>query len=204
MKNIKSLSLSLILATVLFTGCTTQAQFVGSNNLKSVPVTMGIDRQDFEKAASDMMESLLSSGALNKREGGRYIVMISDILNDTTQRIDTRMLTKKIRISMLKSGKAVITSAVGTERDDTTINATRSVRSNKEFNQATSIKSGQLLNAELGLSGRIMQRTAKTNDGDQLVEYYFQLTLTNAANGLAYWEDEVIVGKIGSNDSVTW
>lgn len=105
---------------------------------------------------------------------------------------------------MLKSGKAVITSAVGTERDDTTIEATRSTRNSSEFNQKTSIKSGQLINAELGLSGRIMQRAAKTNDGDQLVEYYFQLTLTNAANGLAYWEDEVIVGKLGSNDTVTW
>lgn len=204
MKNIKLLGLSILVGTFLFTGCTTQPQTIGANSVKEAPVTMGIDRQDFEKTASDMVESLLNSGALNKKEGGRYIVMISDILNDTTQRIDTRMLTKKIRVAMLKSGKAVITSAVGTERDDTTINATRAVRNSKEFNQATAIKSGQLINAELGLSGRIMQRSAKTNDGDQLVEYYFQLTLTNAVNGLAYWEDEIIVGKLGSNDSVTW
>ncbi len=193
-----------ITATLLFTGCTKQPELLGVSSKTKAPVTLGIDRQDFEKAASDMVESLLTSGALNKREGGRYIVMISDIVNDTTQRIDTRMLTKKIRVSMLKSGKAVITSAVGTERDDTTINATRSTRNSKEFNQATSIKEGQLINAELGLSGRIMQRTAKTADDNQLVEYYFQLTLTNAVNGLAYWEDEVVVGKLGSNDTVSW
>lgn len=204
MKNIKLISMGLLTSTLLFTGCSQQPQIMGSNSVKSAPVTMGIDRQDFEKAASDMIESLLTSGALNKNGGGRYVVMISDIINDTTQRIDTRMLTKKMRVSMLKSGKAVITSAVGTERDDTTIEATRSTRNSSEFNQKTSIKSGQLINAELGLSGRIMQRAAKTNDGDQLVEYYFQLTLTNAANGLAYWEDEVIVGKLGSNDTVTW
>lgn len=204
MKNIKLISMGLLTSTLLFTGCSQQPQIMGSNSVKAAPITMGIDRQDFEKAASDMIESLLTSGALNKNGGGRYVVMISDIINDTTQRIDTRMLTKKMRVSMLKSGKAVITSAVGTERDDTTIEATRSTRNSSEFNQKTSIKSGQLINAELGLSGRIMQRAAKTNDGDQLVEYYFQLTLTNAANGLAYWEDEVIVGKLGSNDTVTW
>lgn len=204
MKNIKLISMGLLTSTLLFTGCSQRPQIMGSNSVKAAPVTMGIDRQDFEKAASDMIESLLTSGALNKNGGGRYVVMISDIINDTTQRIDTRMLTKKMRVSMLKSGKAVITSAVGTERDDTTIEATRSTRNSSEFNQKTSIKSGQLINAELGLSGRIMQRAAKTNDGDQLVEYYFQLTLTNAANGLAYWEDEVIVGKLGSNDTVTW
>lgn len=204
MKNIKLAGLSIVVGTFLFTGCTTQPQFVGGNTVKETPVTMGLDRQDFEKAASDMVESLLISGALNKKDGGRYVVMISDIINDTTQRIDTRLLTKKIRMAMARSGKAVITSAVGTERDDTTINATRAVRDSKEFNQSTAIKSGQLINAELGLSGIIMQRTAKTNDGDQLVEYYFQLTLTNAVNGLAYWEDEVIVGKLGSNDTVAW
>ncbi|MGJ0336114.1 penicillin-binding protein activator LpoB [Aliarcobacter cryaerophilus] len=204
MKNIKSISLGLLTATILFTGCTNQPQIMGSNSTKTAPVTMGIDRQDFEKAASDMVESLLNSGALNKKAGGRYVVMISDIVNDTTQRIDTRMLTKKIRVAMLRSGKAVITSAVGTERDDTTINATRSARNNSEFNQQTAIKDGQLINAELGLAGRIMQRAAKTADNDQMVEYYFQLTLTNAANGLAYWEDEVIIGKLGSNDTVTW
>lgn len=202
--NKKLLITSALAGTLLFTGCTTQPQLLGGASAQKAPMTMGIDRQDFEKAASDMVESLLTSGALNKREGGRYIVMISDIVNDTTQRIDTRMLTKKIRVAMLKSGKAVITSAIGTERDDTTINATRSTRGNKEFNQATSVKSGQLINAELGLSGRIMQRAAKTSDGDQLVEYYFQLTLTNAVNGLAYWEDEVVVGKLGSNQTVTW
>ncbi len=204
MKNIKLIISTLILSTLLFTGCTQQPQFVGNNSGKAAPVSMGIDRQDFERTASDMLASLLNSGALNKRNGGRYVVMISDVVNDTTQRINTKMLTKKIRIGMLRSGKAVITSAVGTERDDTTINATRSTRGNKEFNQKTSIKQGQLINAELGLAGIIMQRNTKTNDDDQLVEYYFQMTLTDAKSGLAYWEDEVVVGKLGSNDSVSW
>ena len=204
MKNIKITVSALIASVILFAGCTKQPQLMGNNAQPKAPVTMGIDRQDFEKAASDMVDSLLTSGALNKAGDGRYVVMISDIINDTTQRIDVQMLTKKIRIAMLRSGKAVITSAVGTQRDDTTINATRATRNNDEFNQKTSIKKGQLINAELGLSGKIMQRIAKTVDDDQLVEYYFQLTLTDANSGLAYWEDEVIVGKLGSNETVSW
>ena len=204
MKNIKLIVSALFAGALLFTGCAQQAQFIGNDSAKAAPVSMGIDRQDFERAASDMVTSLLNSGALNKRGGGRYVVMISDVINDTTQRINTKMLTKKIRIGMLRSGKAVITSAVGTERDDTTINATRATRNSKEFNQNTSIKEGQLINAELGLAGIIMQRTATTNDNDQLVEYYFQMTLTDAKSGLAFWEDEVVVGKLGSNDTVTW
>ncbi len=107
-----------------------------------------------------MVESLLNSGALNKKAGGRYVVMISDIVNDTTQRIDTRMLTKKIRVAMLTwKGSNYISS--WNRRDDTTINATRSARNNSEFNQQTAIKDGQLsINAELGLAGRIMQKSS--------------------------------------------
>lgn len=84
MKNIKLISMGLLTSTLLFTGCSQQPQIMGSNSVKAAPVTMGIDRQDFEKAASDMIESLLTSGALNKNGGGRYVVMISDIINDTT------------------------------------------------------------------------------------------------------------------------
>lgn len=202
--NKKSLLLGISAITMmLFTGCSTSAQYVGGSTPKAAPMTMGIDRQDFEKAATDMVDSLLRSGALNKKGGGRYIIMMSDVVNDTTQRIDTRMLTKKIRIAMMRSGKAVMTNAVGTERDDTTI-STRKLRGNDEFDQRTVAKKGTLLNAEMGLAGRILQKTATTNSGDQLVEYYFQLELTNAKNGLVYWEDEAVVGKLGSNDSVTW
>lgn len=196
------------LGTLLFTGCTTQPQYVGmsnsNSNAKQIPTTMGIDSQDFEKAASDMVTSMLESGVLNKKGGGRYIVMMSDIVNDTTQRIDTRMLTKKIRKAMLKSGKAVFTNAMGTERDDTTVAGSRQLRGNEEFDQNTIAGKGTLMGAELGLYGRIIQRTAKTTSNDQIVEYYFQMELTNAKNGLAYWEDEVVVGKLGSNDTVTW
>jgi hypothetical protein len=209
MKNRKILTTILVAGTLLFTGCAKQPQLVGgSENIqKDTPVTLGIDKQDFEKAASDMLASLLRSGALVKNPNNpkeRYVVLISDIINDTTQRIDTRMLTKKIRIGMLNSGKAVITSSQGTERDDTTISTTRAIRGNAEFNQNTAVKEGQLIGAELGLQGRIMQRNTKTTNNDQLVEYYFQMTLTDAKSGLAFWEDEIVIGKLGSNETVSW
>ncbi len=51
MKNIKSISLGLLTATIRSTGCTNQPQIMGSNSTKMAPVTMGIDRQDFEKSS---------------------------------------------------------------------------------------------------------------------------------------------------------
>ena len=195
---------SLVAATIIFTGCTKQPQYIGDGSGSSVaPITMGIDRGDFEKAASDATQSLLSSGALNRPGGGRYVVAIDQVINDTTQRIDTDLLVKKIRIAMLNSGKAVVTSAIQVGGAESTLShSVRELRDNDEINQNTIAKKGAMIAPDMGLSGKIIQRNAKTYKGDQLVEYYFQLTLTELASGLAFWEDEIVVGKLGSNKTV--
>lgn len=191
---------------LVFVGCNQQPQYTGdSNGAKVAPVTLGIDRGDFEKAAVDATESMLQSGALNKKGGGRYVVAIDEIINDTTQRIDTDMLIKKIRIAMLKSGKAVVTTAIKVGGAESTLShSVRKLRQNQEVKKTTIAKKDSLIAPDMGLSGKIMQRNAKTYKGEQLVEYYFQLTLTHLESGLALWEDEVIIGKMGSNKTVTW
>lgn len=203
MKNKKLIISTLFIGTIFFAGCTHKPEYLPENSPKSSVVTMGIDRQDFEKAASDMAKSLLSSGALDKRGGGKNVVMMSDIINDTTQRFDVKFLTKKMRILILNSGKAIITSAVGTQRDDLAQDS-RKLRDNEEFNKSTTIQKNTLYAPSLSLSGSILQRTSKANKDDQIVEYYFQLSLTDIKTGLVTWEDEVVIGKIGSNDTVTW
>jgi uncharacterized protein (TIGR02722 family) len=203
MKNKKLIILTLFMGTIFFAGCTHKPEYLPENSPKSSIVTMGIDRQDFEKATSDMAKSLLSSGALDKSGGGKNVVMMSDIVNDTTQRFDVKFLTKKLRIAILNSGKAIITSAVGTQRDDLAQDS-RKLRDNDEFKKSTVIQKNTLYAPSLSLSGSILQRTAKANKDDQIVEYYFQLSLTDIKTGLVTWEDEVVIGKIGSNDTVTW
>ncbi|ASM37770.1 MAG: penicillin-binding protein activator LpoB [Campylobacter sputorum] len=202
----KTLIFTSLLAILLLSGCTKQPQYIGDGSGSSVaPVTMGIDKGDFEKAAMDATQSLLSSGTLNKPGGGRYVVAIDQVINDTTQRIDTDILIKKIRIAMLKSGKAVVTSAIKVGGAESTLShSVRDLRDNDEINQNTIAKKGTMIAPDMGLSGKIIQRNAKTIKGDQLVEYYFQLTLTELASGLAFWEDEIVVGKLGSNKTVTW
>lgn len=206
--NIKQkLTLVAITATTLiFTGCTNQPQYMGTNTTtKQAPLTMGIDRQDFEKAATESVDSLLQGKALNKPGGGRYVVMMARLINDTTQRIDTDMLTKKIRIAMLQSGKAVVTTAVkmgGAE--DMSSYEVRKLRGNSEFKQNRIAKKGTMVAPDMSLGGKIMQRAAKAANGNQIVEYYFHLTLTHLETGLAFWEGESVIGKAGSNDTVTW
>ncbi|MEA3553851.1 MAG: penicillin-binding protein activator LpoB [Campylobacterota bacterium] len=203
----QKLTLVLITATTFaFTGCTTQPQYLGGTSTQKTALTMGIDRKDFEKAASLAVESLLRSGALTKRDGTKNKIMMGRMINDTTQRIDTDMLIKKIRIAILNSRQAYIINSMsyGGKSTDSMIFETRKLKNNKEFRQSTIAKTGQLDVANMSLSGKILQRTARTADDKQLVEYWFQLTLTDLIGGYSVWESEEIVEKLGSNQTVTW
>ncbi len=196
------MTMVILFATILFTGCATKPQYVKSADK---PITMGLDRRDFEKAANAAIKDLLQSGVMQKRDGGRYVVAMGRVVNDTTQRIDTAMLTKKIRIALLKSGKAIMTTAVaaGGPEDEMT-KEVRRLRADDEFKQSTIAKKGTIYAPDMSLSGKIIQRTAKADSKNQLVEYYIQLTMTQLDTGLAIWEGETTIGKVGSNDTVVW
>jgi len=117
--------------SLTLTGCSSNVEYVNADNADDA-ISLGLDSQDFEQAAQEALNSLLASNALNKPGGGRYVVAIGKMINDTTVRIDTDMLVKKIRIGMLQSGKAVITTAIASNSnnvDDLVINCTRFIRS---------------------------------------------------------------------------
>jgi len=188
----------------LVSGCATTAQNIDMHNDQGQAV-MGLDYRDFQKAASEAISSMLQSGAVNKSGGGRYVLAISRIVNDTMQRIDTDQLVKKIRVELLQSGKVVVTTAVGAiGPEDKMAMQARQLRKSEEFNQNTVAKKGQMIAPELSLSGKIIQRNVKIGRRTQQVEYYFQLTLTDINTGLAFWEGETVIGKRGSNKSVSW
>ncbi|QOY51305.1 penicillin-binding protein activator LpoB [Candidatus Sulfurimonas baltica] len=190
---------------LLFSGCATKTTNIDINNDKGDAV-MGLDYRDFQGAAQDMIESLLASGAVNKPNGERYVLVVSRIINDTMQHIDTDQLVKKIRVGLLRSGKVVVTTAVGANgAEDTMAMKTRKeLRGDDEFNQKTVAGKGSMIAPDLSLSGKILQRNISVDKSTQRVEYYFQMSLTDIKTGLAFWEDERIIGKRGSNKSVAW
>jgi len=170
---------------------------------------MSLDYRDFDQAASQMIQSLLSSGTLAKKDGSRYVVATSKVTNDTMQRIDTDLLTAKIEQDLMKSGQVVMTSAVGgkeSNRDDTVYNMreTRDSSKGEEFKQETLPQKGQIISPELSMSGKIYQRNLRYDKDKQQVEYYFQLKLSDVKTGLRFWQEEVLIGKRGSNKSVAW
>jgi hypothetical protein len=169
---------------------------------------LSLDYRDFDQAASQIVQSMLASGALKKADGSRYVMTTGRIVNDTMQRIDTDQLMAKVEQELLNSGQVVMTSAVGGKgASDQMVYQTRDIRDSDvsdEFDSNTIATKGQLIAPELSIAGKIFQRNLSYDKKSQQVEYYFQLQVTNLTNGLRFWQNETLIGKRGSNKSVAW
>ena len=151
--------------------------------------------KDIQMAASKCVNSMLQSGALDKKDGAKAIIMLGLIKNNTPQNVNISQLTKDIRIALNRSGKALFTTAVSAQgAEDKATRQVRQLRNDELFNQATVKKMGAAIAPDFSLSGEINeQRTVQGN----IVEVYFeiQMTLTDVNTGLAVWEDKKLIAK---------
>jgi len=200
-------SVVITLVGLLFAGCAQETVNIDVVNDEGKPV-MALDYRDFAQAASEMIQSMISSGALKKPGGGRYVMTTGRVTNDTMQRIDTDQLMAKIEEELMNSGQVVMTSAVGGRgAPDEMIYELRDIRDSAtadEFKQETLAGKKTLIAPELSVSGKILQRNIRYDNNRQQVEYYFQLMITDLTTGLRFWQKESIIGKRGSNKSVAW
>ncbi|NPA65629.1 MAG: penicillin-binding protein activator LpoB [Epsilonproteobacteria bacterium] len=207
------MKLSLAIGILIFGGCTQGPKYIDNTNIdKTKPATLGLDYIDFERASMKLVDSMIKSPYLNNlykekihKTNQPLVLMISDFINDTTQRIDIDQLVKKIRIELLSSGKFVTTTAVrASGAEDKATMDLRKLRKNDEFDQKTIAKKGTVIAPDLSLSGKIIQRVSKLANGDQRVDYYIQMSLTNVTSGLAVWEGEEVISKEGSGKTAPW
>jgi uncharacterized protein (TIGR02722 family) len=195
-------------ATLMFVGCSPKTENIDTTNDQGKAV-MQLDYRDFDRAASQMVQSLIASGSLKKEGGGKYVLATGRIVNDTMQRVNTDQLMAKVEKELMGSGLVVMTSTVsgGTSPSDSMVYDVRDIRDSAkggEFKQDTLQAQGQLIAPELSISGKIIQRNIRYDNDKQQVEYYFQLQLTNLKTGLRSWQDETIIGKRGDSKKVPW
>jgi len=114
----------------------------------------------------------------------------------------------KVEQDLMNSGLVVMTSAVGGKgAPDSMVHDVRDIRRSEdadEFDQNTIAAKGQLIAPELSVAGKIFQRNIRYDNNRQQVEYYFQLMVTDINTGLRFWQNETVIGKRGSNRSVSW
>lgn len=199
----KFVHILILLAALTLSGCAQPTRVLQSNEAEEY-ITTGLSSRDFEQAADEAVQSMLTSGAVAPVNGKKNILVISNILNDTMQRIDTDQLVKKIRIALLQSGSVKTTTAIGLNGSEDKMNdAYSQLARSKKINKST-LRKQSLTAPNMSLSGKILQRNNRTSKGNQLIEYYFQLTLTDLSDGLGIWEGETPIRKLADKDSVSW
>ncbi len=201
MKKMIPMALCLALAAC---GGTRVVDLNDPDEVNAMQHVMELEYRDWTATAEKMTTSMINSGVLKSQQ--KPVIAIGNIVNDTTQRIDTDILTKKIRTTLMKSGNVQI--ATNFSGEDTTSDKVRTQRNNAEYDQSTIAKTGTLIAPNMSLSGKMIQRNLKLESGwfssvDTRVEYYLQLTLTDLKSGLSIWEDEQPIIKEGK-DAPTW
>ncbi len=179
-------------------GCGTAPHRIDTAGDEGLTTVHEIDFKDWQTAAEKSINSMIASGTLNRADGRKTVVMVGEVKNSTRNTINTRILTDKIRQSILRSGKAVTTTAVGAKgAEETATRQVRELENDDLFNQATVQKRGTVIAPDMSLSGEIVQEVRKVNRQEE--SYFFiHLVLTDLSTGLAMWEDNVEIGKQGT------
>ncbi|HBC87884.1 MAG TPA: penicillin-binding protein activator LpoB [Lentisphaeria bacterium] len=183
----------LIMAAMLAVcGCGSDPARIDASGNAGLTTTDEINFKDWQMAAEKCINSLLESGTLVKADGKKAVIMVSTVKNSTSQHIDVQILTQKITSSILRSGKAITTTAVsGAGAIDKSTKQVRALEDDEMFNQKTVKKQGTAIAPDFSLAGEITQM--KTAEGRMRESYfYFHMTLTDLETGLAVWESQDI------------
>jgi penicillin-binding protein activator len=192
----KTILLSILAAAPFVIGGCSSAHYVQTGGRESLVNVGQINIQDYIQAADNAAKDLLASGALDKVPTPPAVLAISRIVNSTGQQIDTDLLTKKIRVALLNSGKAQTTTTMGlggTSEDP----LAKGLQQENEF--ANDQKATR--KPDFTLSGKIIETRASSGSTHQST-YSFQLALTDARTGLAVWEGEKEITKQGTRPAV--
>ncbi len=197
----KTTSLLLLPLLILLAGCGGGAKYVDSTGPNTIVTVNRIDIQDWSRAADQMVQNLLASGVLDRSARQPAVLAISRIVNNTSQQVDTNLLTKRIRVALNQSGKAVTTTTVGlggTAEDPLAKDqaAYEAFRKGDDPDRAA-------VQPDFSLSGRLIETKATAGRTAQMT-YSFQLSLTEIKTGLALWEDQVDITKQGKKNAVGW
>jgi len=200
---------SLFAATaLLMLGCAAQPTVLVDARTDRSGQTMGLDSRDFETAAGELVRQAVASGRLDNPKGRPYNLMLSRIVIDTMQRIDTDQLAKRFQIELVNSGKVIVVkSLIGDGNSltaDPELMGIRQLRNSQEFNQANIPGRNGLEAPDLRLTGKISQHINRIDATTQRIDYDFDLSIEDFNTGLALWQGTRTISKLGTNRTVTW
>jgi len=193
MKKYTKLLLPALMLTL--SGCATNAyqgnvSYKNANDIEQTTLNFG--STDLNLIVEKMVTSLLRTPILDGKK--RPVIMLSKVKNKTSEHIDTKNITDKIKTTLLKSGRVRVTSynEIGKELQDEL-----AYQSSKYIKKDTAKKIGNQIAADYKIYGEIT--SIEKNDGSNIDIYYkMTLNLANIETGLTEWADEKEIRKSGS------
>ena len=200
-KTISTFALAIVMGLTT-SACTTETKVI-SRAESSEYITASLSDHDFENAAHDMLTDMLTNElSAPKSDGQPYVMMISDIKNDTMQRINTEDLTDYMKKELRRSGRVKTTDAFG-DKASKYVAQSRELSNNAMVDKSTVKKNNTVKAYDLELTGRISQRNTMVKK-DKMIEYVFALTLIDMNDGTELWSDKKVITKITDKKTETW
>jgi uncharacterized protein (TIGR02722 family) len=179
-----------VLTVFLAAGCASTPQVTYGNPEQVETVTADFGSTDLQIIAEKMVNSLLASPVLTS--GTRPVFYVHRVKNMTDEHIDTKSVTDKIRVTLLKSGK-VRFSAVNEVNDEILKQLEYQTKSGV-VDPKTARSAGSQVGADYFLFGEL---TSIKKSAGRVKDVYFKFTLNlvNIKTGLIEWADEKEIRK---------
>lgn len=194
--------------TIVLAGCQsnqikTSNPTVDTTSENPAFVAFALQGVDFEYAARQAADEFLQSGWFRRQPDREWIVMMGEVVNDTTFRLDTASMTSRMKRYLVNSGNFGFTAAVGTE-SSATVADYRQLSKSKMFDQATGSRA-KAVKPDLEMLGSIRQRTNISGDRrEQQLEYEFDFRVVDLGTGIERFQAFVPIEKQGSNSNFAW
>lgn len=148
------------------------------------------NENDMQLIAKTLVESLTEFERVKNFEG-RPVVMLTKVGNRTSEHIDVKMLTDKIRTALIKSGRFRFSDKA--TRDE--LKEEYDYQSSEYVDAKTAAKKGRQLGVDFIINGDIGSNIQQVGR-DKVVYYKVTLNLVDVETNIIEWSDEREVRKI--------
>jgi len=188
-----SLSTILLLSSFIMSGCTTVVKYDDPKAIETVTADFG--SSDLQSSAETLTQSLLETRYIAKAQQPPK-VRLRNVNNLTYEHIDTKAITDKIRIKLLKSGEVRFLA------DTANLNQ---LKDEREFtSSATANKIPKAMaDSDYIITGNV-RSIKKSNDDLKDVYYNVSLELVDSKTGEILWADEKEIRKVTTKSSLGW
>ena len=152
-------------------------------------VTNQFGSTDLQMLAEQMTQSMLQAPAI--AGGNLPILTVQEVKNKTSEYIDTRAITNRMRGTLQKSGRVrFAVDAAEMQRQKEELER----QGGEAYDQDKAVRQGKMVGAGFRLGGEITSIVKETKDTKD-VYYQLFLSLTNIESGIEEWSDTKDIRK---------